>query len=106
MHGDHIQVTFHDHHLVGGADRFAGAIQAVQQAALVEQHSLRRIHELGDVVRVKDAPAKTGHPAVFIADGDHDAVAELVIMPAGIALGQQTDIHQFLFAVFFSPEMG
>ena len=40
VQGDHVQVAFDDHHLVLGADGLAGLVQAVEQAAFVEQRRL------------------------------------------------------------------
>ena len=63
MHYDYVHVAFHDDCLVLAADSLARFIQAIQQAALVKQVRLRRIHKFGNNIRVEDAPAKSGHVA-------------------------------------------
>ena len=76
--GDHVQVAFHDDGLVGCPDGLARPVQPVEQAALAEERRLGRVHELGEILRVEDARPKAAHPAVFVTDGDHQAVAEAV----------------------------
>ena len=85
VQGDHIQVALDDHHLVLGADGLAGRIEPVEQAALVEKVGLRGVEELGHILRVEDARPKACHAPAFVADGEHDAVAEAVVDTATAA---------------------
>jgi len=52
MQHNHIQVAFHNHHLVGRADRLACLVQSVQQAPLIKQGRLWRIEKFGHVIGV------------------------------------------------------
>ncbi|OQA38109.1 MAG: hypothetical protein BWY52_03298 [Chloroflexi bacterium ADurb.Bin325] len=93
VRADDIHVALDEHGQVCIADGLAGHVQPEQHAALVEERRLRRVHVLGRGMRgvlPQDARAEADHPALHIADRDHEAAAEAVVVPHPvIALDQQ-----------------
>ena len=90
--GHHVHVAFHHQQGVDVFQGLAGLVQAVQLPALVKDGSFRGVEILGCVV-AHDPSAETHHPAAGIADGEHDAVAETVVL-AALAAGQQAGLFQ------------
>ena len=103
---DDVHVAFYDHRPVFVANRPPRPVQAIEQAALVKERRLRRIQVLGLVLVRQGARAESDHPSAFIADGNEQAVAEVIVgAPALLVASQQTDLQQVLVAVVQLPHV-
>ncbi|MCD8269315.1 MAG: hypothetical protein LUD46_13275 [Parabacteroides sp.] len=82
VHGEHVFVTLYHKGETSPVDRFGGAVDAVERAALVEQGAGGRVDVFGSVcvgdglLSVVDASCpETRQPAVGIVDGEDQAAA-------------------------------
>ncbi len=105
VEGDDVHVTFDDHRLVGCPDRLASLVQAEEQPALIEEDRLRRVQELGHILGVDDPSAEAGHAPTCLADGDHDAVAESVVLASALALARHPRLEEFFLPVALLGEV-
>ena len=97
MQSNDVHVAFNDEQPRQGSRRLARFVQAVQLAALVEQLGLRRVQVLG-LALVEHAPAEADRAAARIADREHHAIAEAVVVAGSrrlaLALDDQADLQQ------------
>src|SRR6185369_11488013 len=85
MKAHDVHVTFNDEQASQGSRSLARLVQTVQLAAFVEELGLRRV-EVFRLALVEHATAEADRTAARIADREHDAIAEAVVV-AGIHAG-------------------
>ena len=100
----HIHVALHHHQPFDLLVGLAHLPQAVQFATLVEQGRLGRIEVFGAVVFFQHASTESDHPAAAVMDGEHHAVAELVIDAATVVLRQHAGLVQQFRAAFVGAQ--
>ncbi len=83
MQPDGIHVPFDNEQALEVRAAAARLVQAVELAALVEEHGLRGVEVLG-LTLIDDAAAEGDDAAAGIADGKHEPVAEAVVVAFGI----------------------
>ena len=77
-----IQVAFDDHGRATVADGRPTPIESEKQPAFVKEHGLRRVDVFGLFIRIERATAKSRDSSAFIANRDHQAIAEAVVYSA------------------------
>src|SRR5579859_1184576 len=95
---ERIHIALDDHHLPGAADALARQIQAIERGTLVEDGRLRCVEVLR-MPAAQLAPAEGDGLAAPVADGEDQAIAEVVVQPAtlaGVALARDTGLDQLL----------
>lgn len=85
--GDEIELALANDGEAGIEDGALGFIEAVKDFALREDGGFGRIDVLGGLfITAQDASAEAHHPALLVADGEHEAAAEPVIVISGFLL--------------------
>ena len=86
--------------------RLAHLPQAVEFPALVEERGLGRVEVLRAVVLFHHPAAEGDDAAPAVVDGEHDAVAELVVDAAGVVAREQADLFQQRQPAFVGAQGG
>ena len=88
----HVHIAFHHQNAAGFFNRRTAFVEAVEVAAFVEQRGVGRVEVFGFGI-IEYAAAKADYLAARVADGEHHAVAEAVVMFAFV-IDHHAAFHQ------------
>jgi len=96
MEGENVGVALDDDRPAGFGDRRFGAVDAIEQLALVEEIGLGGVHVLRTLVGAHRAAAEAKHATPAVADREHDPRPEAVVLAAAAAALDQPDPAQLV----------
>ena len=94
---DHIHITFDEDSVLELADRFARAVEVIEDEALAIELGFRGVQVLGLIVFAERAAAISDHFGLFVLNGEHEAAPEAIVESAvAFALSDEPCLQELL----------